>query len=335
VNALVQTALRPRVGFLGVGWIGRMRLHALAESGVAEIAAIADAQSDAVRTASASAPAALCCASIDDLLDQDLDGVVIATPSGAHAQQAVAALKRGLAVFCQKPLTRTAAEAEQVIDTARHADRLIDVDFCYQLVSGVSAVRSMVQNGELGELYAIDLTFHNAYGPDKPWFYDMQQSGGGCVMDLGSHLVDLALWVSGCSDFDSLYSQLYAQGRRLAPPIDAIEDYATAQWRLGTGASVRMTCSWRLNAGCDAIIEAAFYGTRGGAALRNVGGSFYNFNVERFDGTRRRVLAEPPDAWGGRTLVRWAERLAAGERFDPASERLIDVARLVDRIYGR
>ena len=47
------------------------------------------------------------------------------------------------------------------------------------------------------------------------------------------------------------------------------------------------------------------------------------------------MLAEPPDAWGGRTLVRWAEKLAAGERFDPASERLIDVARVVDRIYGR
>ena len=96
-----------------------------------------------------------------------------------------------------------------------------------------------------------------------------------------------------------------------------------------------MTCSWRLAAGCDAVIEAAFYGTRGGVALRNVGGSFYDFTVDRFDGTRRDRIASPPDAWGGRTLVRWAERLARDARFDPAAERLVDVARIVDAIYGR
>jgi predicted dehydrogenase len=43
-------------------------------------------------------------------------------------------------------------------------------------------------------VFAVDLVFHNAYGPDKPWFYDPELSGGGCVMDLGVHLVDLALW---------------------------------------------------------------------------------------------------------------------------------------------
>jgi predicted dehydrogenase len=336
VNALLAPAqLRPRIGFVGLGWIGRKRLQALSDSGIAEIAAIADAQADALRAASAEAPGADATADLESLLENELDGVVIATPSGAHATQAIAALKRGVAVFCQKPLARTHAEAEQVVAAARRNDCLLEVDFSYRMVAGVALLRALIQSGDIGDLYAIDLAFHNAFGPDKPWFYDPRQSGGGCVMDLGSHLIDLALWASGCGACEAVDARLFAQGRALASNADAVEDYASAQWRLASGANVRMACSWRLPAGCDAVIEAAFYGTRGGVALRNVAGSLHDFTVDRFDGTRRRRLTEPPDAWGGRALVRWAERVAAGARFDPAATHLLDVARVVDQIYGR
>jgi predicted dehydrogenase len=336
VNAQLESALHePRLGFLGVGWIGRQRLKALVESGAAiTVVAIADNEPAMLEAAAAHAPGARAIRAIDALLDSDLDGVVIATPSGMHAAQAIAALDRGIAVFCQKPLTRTAREAEAVIDAARRNDRLIDVDFSYRDVAGVPAMRSLVQDGSLGEIYAIDLVFHNAYGPDKPWFYDIAQSGGGSVMDLGIHLIDLASWITGRSDAREISARLCAHGAPLTPPIGEVDDYAAAQWRLGD-ASVRMTCSWRLAAGCDAVIEAAFYGTRGGVALRNVGGSFYDFTVDRFEGTQRERIASPPDAWGGRTLVRWADRLAHGARFDPEAERLVDVARIVDAIYGR
>lgn len=341
MNAQLSAQLKasvqiPRLGFLGVGWIGRQRMQVLAESGAATVAAIADAQPETARTAASCAPQARIAESLDDLLaHEDLDGLVIATPSGAHAAQATLALERGIAVFCQKPLTRTAEEAEQVLAAARRADRLLDVDFSYRCVSGVAVLRDLVRSGELGELYAIDLTFHNAYGPDKPWFYDLSQSGGGCVMDLGIHLVDLAMWITGSGSHHGLHAELHSQGRPLQRPVEAVEDYATAQWRLDNGASVRMACSWRLPAGQNAVIEAAFYGTRGGAALRNVEGSFYDFTVDRFDGTARQRLAAPPDAWGGRTLVQWAQRLSQDLRFDPRAEHLLDVARTVDAIYGR
>ena len=108
-----------------------------------------------------------------------------------------------------------------------------------------------------------------------------------------------------------------------------------AAMELETGAAVRLACSWRLQAGCDAMISAAFYGTHGGARLGNVNGSFYDFVAERYRGTARETLATPPDAWGGRAAADWAARLAAGERFDPAAERLVDVSRVLDRIYGR
>lgn len=330
-----NVAAVPRLGFLGVGWIGLQRMQALADSGVASVAAVCDTHAGAARAALESAPDALVATDLGELLDAGLDGVVIATPSGAHAEQAIAALEHGLAVFCQKPLTRTEAEAERVVAAARLADRLVGVDFSYRHVNGVDQLRNLVRGGALGELHAIDLTFHNAYGPDKDWFYDMAQSGGGCVMDLGIHLLDLAHWITGDGAMDTLDALLSAQGRALPVPVREVEDYASVQWRLRSGAIVRMTCSWRLPAGCEAVIEASFYGSHGGASLRNVDGSFYDFTVDRFDGTGRERLASPPDAWGGRALVHWAQQLADGGRFNPEAEQLIQLARVVDGIYGR
>jgi predicted dehydrogenase len=196
-------------------------------------------------------------------------------------------------------------------------------------------VRELVQAGELGDVYAVDLTFHNAYGPDKAWFYDARLSGGGCVMDLGVHLVDLALWTLGYPRLVRASSQLYAHGRPLGDASAQVEDYATAVLELGGGASVRLACSWKLDAGQDAVIEAAFYGTAGGAALRNVNGSFYDFTAHRFRGTARELLSGPPDEWGGRAAVDWARRLAAGATYDADVERLVDVAAALDAVYGR
>jgi predicted dehydrogenase len=129
-------------------------------------------------------------------------------------------------------------------------------------------------------------------------------------------------------------SRLFADGTPLDGRSDRVEDYAIAQLELEGGAVVRLACSWNLPAGRDAVIEASFFGTRGGAALRNVEGSFYDFTAERFHGTRCERLAGPPDAWGGRALVSWARQLADGRGFDPEAERLMDVAAALDAIYA-
>ena len=325
---------RPRVGFLGVGWIGRNRMQALAESDLIHIVAVSD---PAAENAGAAAKAGECaiCESLDDLLDRDLDGLVIASPSALHADQAIAALERGVAVFCQKPLGRTKAETAGVVAAARAADRLLGVDLSYRFVQGITLIRDLIHAGDLGVVYTADLVFHNAYGPDKPWFYDPSLSGGGCVIDLGSHLVDLALWMLEDGPVVGVASQLYAKGQRLNLPTSSVEDYATAQLDFAGGASVRVACSWNLPAGSDAIIEASFYGTKGGATLRNIDGSFYDFRAEHLKGTSRETLSTPPDRWGGRAAVDWARRLAGGERFDPQAEKLVTLAGVLDQVYGR
>ena len=322
----------PRVGFLGTGWIGRHRMEAMVATGAIAVAAVCDPSEDCRNDALASAPEAQVVASLDDMLALDLDGVVIATPSAFHAQQSIAALRAGAAVFCQKPLGRSAAEAQAVIDAARTADRLLGVDLSYRHTEGMKAIGGLVRDGTLGEVFAVDLVFHNAYGPGKPWFFDPAQSGGGCVIDLGVHLVDLALWTLGFPPVADVQANLLAAGA----PVQAgqVEDFATARFRAGA-ADIRLACSWHLHAGRDAVIEAAFYGTGGGAALCNVAGSFYDFTAQHFTGTQATTLAEPPDAWGARSAALWAEQLAVSSRFDPAAEQFARSAEVLDRIYGR
>jgi predicted dehydrogenase len=331
----VAAVVKPRIGFLGVGWIGRHRMRAMIETGEIEVAAISDPSAEMAAEALALAPDAVIAGSLDEMLAMDLDGIVIATPSAMHAEQSIRALEAGVAVFCQKPLGRNATEARAVVDAARAADRLLTVDLSYRLTAGVTRIADLVRSGALGRVHAIDLVFHNAYGPDKPWFYDRALSGGGCVMDLGVHLVDLALWTT---DFPALrgpvQASLSAGGLPLQCGDAAVEDFAVASFALEDGPVVRLACSWRLHAGREAEISAAFYGTEGGAALRNIGGSFYDFTAEQYRGTKSETLTSPPDDWGGRAAADWARRLAAGERFDPAAEHLVSVADVLDRIYA-
>jgi predicted dehydrogenase len=329
----VSVTTRPRLGFLGVGWIGRDRLRALAASGAAEVAAVTDPAEACLREALAEAPEAQVAGDLDALLAAGVDGVVIATPSALHAEQAIAALEAGVAVFCQKPLARDAAETARVVDAARAADRLLGVDLSYRFTAAAQAVREQVAAGALGPVHAVDLVFHNAYGPDKSWFLDPRLSGGGCVIDLGIHLVDLLLWTLGFPVVAEVEGRLWRKGRPAGP--GEAEDFCLAQLQLADGTLARLACSWFSHEGRDAVIEATFRGRDATVALHNVGGSFYDFEATRMRGTSRELLSSPPDAWGGRAAVEWARRLGAGEGFDPEAERLVAVAAALDGVYGR
>ncbi|HEY0457016.1 MAG TPA: Gfo/Idh/MocA family oxidoreductase [Verrucomicrobiae bacterium] len=323
----------PRLGFLGVGWIGRKRLEAITQTGMAAVAAIADPAPALLVEAAKSAPGAACLASMEELLEEDLDGVVIATPSALHAQQAERAIRQGLPVFCQKPLGRNTAENRRVIEAAREMDVLLGVDLSYRFINEVRTVVDLARSGELGKVYAAEFIFHNAYGPDKAWFYDPKLSGGGCVIDLGIHLVDLALWTLNFPRVQGSTSRLFAQGEPLAERERQVEDFAVARLDLETGAVVEVACSWKVHSGCDAIISGTFYGTEGGAQFRNVNGSFVDFTAERFYGTRRETSSSCQGGWGGLAAVDWALRLGRSSKYNPEIESLIAVSETLDAIY--
>jgi predicted dehydrogenase len=319
----------PRIGFAGLGWIGRHRLEAIAAAGAVEIAALQDPSPAALD--GIAAPAAVRLTRFDDLLALDLDGIVIASPSALHADQARAALAAGAAVFCQKPLGRNAAEAASVVEAARRADLLLGVDLCYPQTAAVRAMREVLEAGRIGRLFAADLTFHNAYGPDKPWFYDLALSGGGALVDLGTHLVDLAMGFFRAAP-TTVAADLYAKGARLDAP--GLEDFATATLRFPGGETARIACSWNLHAGRDAVIAIDLHGTEGGLSLRNIGGAFTEFEAHHHRATATTRIAAPPDDWGGRTAVAWAEAVAAGKGFDPRAEGYVTLSDTLDRLYA-
>jgi predicted dehydrogenase len=304
------------------------------QSGAVDVAIISDPSPEMIEETIKVSPQAQVVANFDELLERDLDGIVIATPSALHAEQSIKALERGVAVFCQKPLGRTKGEVADVVEVARKSNRLLGVDLSYRYTAGMQQIRDIVRSGELDNVFAVDLVFHNAYGPDKAWFYDKALSGGGCVIDLGVHLVDLALWALDFPEVINVQSALFSQGSPIRD-ADQVEDFAVATIELATGTVVRLTCSWRLSAGCDAVIGASFYGTGGGLEFRNVEGSFHEFSAERYRGTMRELLVSPPDDWSGRAAISWAKQLSVGGKFDEASESFVTVAAVLDAIYAR
>jgi predicted dehydrogenase len=320
------------LGFLGAGWIGRNRMEAMLATGEAKAVAVCDPDPEMAAGAREVAPDAEIVGSLDELLECEPDGVVIATPSALHADQCVRAFDAGVAVFCQKPLGRSAAEVQAALDAAERADRLLAVDLSYRQTAAMQAIRQRAASGELGKLFAADLTFHNAHGPQSGWFWDPKLSGGGCLIDLGVHLVDLALWLFDFPEVTDASATLLRDGRPVA--LDEVEDFALAELSLANGAHVRIACSWNLSAGRDAVIQATFYGTGGGAEMRNENGSFFDFSADLMKGRDRQTIASPPDDWGGRAAAEWVRKLAAGERFAGSTEGLLQTAQALDRLYA-
>ena len=333
----ISTGSVPRLGFVGLGWIGRNRLQSIVQAGIAEVAAIHDAHTDAAAEGLKLSPDAVVFSAFDELLNHDLDGVVIATPNCFHAEQSIAALERGIAVFCQKPLGRNAFETRRIVEAARNADCLLGVDLSYSAIPAMQAINALVESGELGKIFAVDAKFHNGYGPDKAWFRDYSLSGGGCVLDLGSHLLDLALRPLGFPRISRVQSSLFANGRSLTKGGHEVEDYGVATIETVDDTVINLSCCWNLHVGREADIEIGFYGTEGGAKLRNVDGSFYDFIGERFRDTHIEILSDPRDSdweWGGLATIEWVKRLASDEGFDPAAEHYVSLAEVIDSVYA-
>lgn len=328
-------AIKPTLAFAGVGWIGRARLKAVAATDLANISLISDPSVECINEARKIALQSKTTNSFEEILsDHNIEGVVIATPSALHKHQAVAALQSGKAVFCQKPLGRNFEEVKAVVHAAQENNRILGADFSYRYTTAFQRIHSIIQSGELGKIFGVDLKFHNAYGPDKPWFYDLSLSGGGCVLDLGIHLIDLMLYALDFPEVTKVTSSLLCKGVSVKGKNE-VEDYANASIEIANDVTAQLACSWNLSAGCEAMIEASFFGTQGGVALKNVNGSFYDFVGLRYRGTKTEILASPPDDWGGKALLDWIQKLSFSPAYNNEAAQYLKSAEVVDKIYGR
>jgi len=265
------------------------------------------------------------------MLEVGVDVVVIATPSARQAETAIAALERGVAVFCEGLETQTTGEISRVIAAARSANLLLGVNLPYRFLHGLRQVRQICRDGELGEIYSADVMFHQPARPAQP--LSGETFSPGCVRDPGFHMIDLALWHLGFPRIRDVASRLFAQGKLLRGQSHCAEDFAVARFDLENGATIKLACSCSLPAGCGPIIAGSFHGTNGGASFHNTEGSYSDFVARRFRGSQITTFEFVPHARTGGAVAHWAERLANGAKFDAEAETLATVAAGLDRIY--
>jgi predicted dehydrogenase len=328
-----QKDVHPRLGFAGLGWIGLKRLQLLSSYGWKGDLFFFDPDEQVSAKVTSTFPKAISEKSFESLLDQDLDGVVIATPSAIHALQTETALNRGCHVFCQKPLGRNLRETERLVFLAQEKNLLLAVDYSYRHTQGIQQIKNLLHNNKIGDVYAVEAVFHNAYGPDKDWYYDKNLSGGGCLMDLGTHMADMLIYLLDVEDISVAFCNLLAKGRQIDSDDD-VEDFAEAQLRSSEGISIRMACSWKHSVGKDAAIYLRIYGTKGGLEFQNVNGSFYEFKSDLYYQNKSQLLSSGPDQWEGRALCHWVDGIKQGRGFDDDSFELMKAARIIDSIYN-
>ena len=201
---------------------------------------------------------------LDDLLaDEAIDAVDICTPNFLHAPMAVAALEAGKHVLCERPLARSAEEAQQMVRAARKADRVLMCAVQHRFRADALLLRKFVEKGDLGEIFLAKggwLRQRTAWDSDE-WRRQKRESGGGVVLDLGFQMLDLSLWVLGRPGVQSVTASVHRSRK------GEVEDSATAFLRLDNGATLTLELTWGL------LMEKDFaylnlFGS-GGAALLN------------------------------------------------------------------
>lgn len=238
-------------------------------------------------------------------------------------------------MFCQQPLGTTAARTSRIVEQARRSDRLLGVDCSYRYLAASEIARSRIAAGDLGDVYSVEAECHSARGQERLQGRSRELAGGGCLIDIGVHLVDLSLWMLGFPAVTAVKGQLYAGGQPYKRgPSAGIEDYAVTRIDLASPATVSMRCSWHRRTGQPSGFRLACFGSVATLVVENVGGSLRDFQCWRLHGTSRERLPAPGEDGSGRAIAAWIEQLAAGGRFNSDACHHVQVADVLDRIYA-
>ncbi len=275
-----------RVGVVGLGFAGETHLKNYLLQPNVETVALAGKEEEKLRLLGATYGVPNLYGSWEDLVSRDdLDIVSVCTPNHLHAPIAIAALESGKHVLCEKPLARTGVEAETISAAARKAGRVLRVAFNHRERGDVRVLKHYIENGDLGRVYHVKASWMRRRGiPGMgSWFTSKALAGGGPLIDLGVHVLDLALYLLGEPEVRSVSAATYAEfgpsGRGGRGELDdltktpvgtayEVEDLATAFIRLEGGATLLLEASWAVHGSAGDDFGLTLYGTEGGAEVR-------------------------------------------------------------------
>ncbi|MBD2867932.1 Gfo/Idh/MocA family protein [Paenibacillus arenilitoris] len=281
-----MTQTNIRLGVIGAGAIGNVHLKTFHQIEGIEVAAVADvyvplaeqrAEEHGIRTVHAS-PQAL-------LEDRSIDAVVVGVPNRFHAELAIEALRQGKHVLLEKPMAIDSAAAKSIAEEAERSGKVLMMSHQMRW-SGLSrAIKQRIDNGEVGRIYNAKAGWFRKKGIPGwgSWFTRKDQSGGGPLIDIGVHMLDLSLYLMGNPKPVSVFGSTYAEfgpnrqgiGTWGTPNWDGyydVEDLASALIKLDNGATLSLEVSWAAHSALlseDPFIH--LMGTQGGVAM--VGGS--------------------------------------------------------------
>lgn len=286
-----------RAAVIGLG-MGKNHAKSYHELPDAELAAICDVDSARLQEYAALYPEAAVYSSYEDMLAQEnLDAVSIALPNFLHDKVTIAALEAGVNVLCEKPMALNAQRAQAMTDAAEQTGKKLMIHFNWRYTPQAQWLKHYVDEGHLGDIYYVKTRWLRARGIPKPggWFGIKEFSGGGPLIDLGVHRLDLAMWAMGYPQALTVSASTFGGlGQRLASERGVkydVEDLATALIRLDNGVTLSLEASWAGGTDQREDMLTALYGTKGAAIQRNTGEGyeFEAFGLQDLGGTLTRV----------------------------------------------
>lgn len=339
------------VGVIGCG-VGIFHLEGYAEERRAKVVALAGLEHDRCRQLATKFDIPHVYRDYTELLvHPDIQAVSIAAPNHMHLPMTLAALGAGKHVLVEKPLARTVAEGEQMVAAARDANLVLTIAFNRRSRHDIHLLRDHVAAGGLGRVYHAKAFWMRRSGIPGlgSWFTSKELAGGGPLIDLGVHVLDMALWAMGNPTVESVSAATYAelgpkgkgqwQGGRFAIAPDAkyeVEDFATALIRLESGATLQLDTSWAGYTGHTDEFGISLMGTEGGAEIHVK--DYAQVGTLRFFGDIEGVptVTEPrllPRHGHGQIIHRFVDSILDGKPADPSGLEGLDRVKLIDAIY--
>jgi len=252
-----------RLGVVGAGMIGNVHMQTFSSlSEEVEIAAVTDAYLPLAEQRAAEHGIATVHASPQALLeDPSIDAVVICVPNKFHAELSIEALKHGKHVLLEKPMSINSESAHAIVQEAERAGKIVMMSHQMRWTPISRAIKEQIDNGAVGKIYNAKTGWFRKKGIPGwgSWFTRMEESGGGPLIDIGVHMLDLTLYLMGNPKPVSVYGSTYAEfgpkrigmGNWGTPNWDGyfdVEDLATALIKLDNGATLSLEVSWAAHA---------------------------------------------------------------------------------------
>ena len=252
-------------GVLGAGSVAQRRaIPAINKAEGAELHALLSRDAARAQRLASEYGAPKYYTTVPELLSDDaLDAIYVSTPVYLHCEQVIAAAERGFHVLCDKPMAMNTEECQQMIDACQANGVHLQICFLFRFHSCFQQIKNWVQEGRLGQIVQGRVPFLKPFPiPQGAWRGNPAQGGGGCLMDLGAHGVDLLRYIIG------EVSQVSAFCNTVCHGYD-VEETGMIMMRFENGAQGFIDTSFAA-AGCDLVIE--IYGTDGWVWVYNDNG---------------------------------------------------------------